>query len=250
MADGFGLMEIAIEFEGDHRAVGGIELLLSEGVLRVAWQARVEDTSDARVFFEPVGDGESGLGLFTDSQFEGFDATAEEEGFEGAEDGSGGVLDKVELVEEVAGAGDEGTGEAIAVSTQVFSGGMHDEVGTELEGAAEDGGGESIIDCEEDVVLFCDLGDAGDIGDGHEWIPDAFDPDHFGIGSDGMLDRIEVGGGLEGDIDTGSVADAVEEAVGAAVDIASGEEVITLSEVHHRAVGGGHTGGVGQATSA
>jgi hypothetical protein len=104
------------------------------------------------------------------------------------------------------------------------------------------GRGESAVDAQQRPVPPGDLGTSGDVGDRQQRIAGTLDPKQPGVRPDRRLELSPVVRRRQRHLDAGAIDDLVKQAVGAAVDVAAGQDVVARLQQHGRAVRGGHAG--------
>ena len=80
-----------------------------------------------------------------------------------------------------------------------------------------------------------------DVVDVRQGVGDGLDQTHCGLGTDSGGDMCSVVGMVKGDSDTVTMADLVQESVGSAVDIETGDDMVTGFKQSHCAMGRGHS---------
>jgi hypothetical protein len=83
-ADAFCCIDIAVDIEGYHSAELFTEVLLRALMMWVRGETWKQDTLNAWVFFKPMCDEQSGLGLFTNAKLHGFDSAVQQVAFKSA----------------------------------------------------------------------------------------------------------------------------------------------------------------------
>ena len=92
-------------------------------------------------------------------------------------------------------------------------------------------GQEGVVDDEEDSGLGVgDLGHGLDVGDLEGGVGGRLDPDHLGVGPEGLADLLGVGGVDEGRLDLHASGHLAEVAVGTAVEVVHGHDVVAGRE--------------------
>jgi hypothetical protein len=192
-------------------------------------EAGVVDPADLGSLLEPLGDGLGVLDVALHAQAEGLDALQEVEGVVGGDGGAevaqhhgarpGDVrrrpegLVVVEAVVAGVGPGDQGEAPAGrpveaaavdddpadggAVAADVLGGRVDDHVGTPLEGPAQPGRGEGVVDDERQPGLVGHTGDALDVEHVAAGVADGLAEAGLGLGPDGGPPGVEVVGVVE-----------------------------------------------------
>ncbi|MNL26364.1 hypothetical protein D3C87_1478850 [compost metagenome] len=121
---------------------------------------------------------------------------------------------------------DDGAAHGGAVATQVFGQRMDDDVGAMLDGAEQIGAGHRVIDDQRDAVRMRDLGQFRHIGDIAQRVADRFAEDGLGA----CIDQGGEGLGLarvgEAHLDADLWQGVGKQVVGAAIQLAGGDEIV------------------------
>ena len=120
---------------------------------------------------------------------------------------------------------------------------MKDEIGAEPKGPLEERGREGVVDKAESPVAMSDFCRRADVGNPEQRIGRRLDPDKPGPPSHGALDLSDIGGFNEGKCEPEVLQHGAEKPIGAAIDVARGDDVISLFEQEHRRSRRAHTGG-------
>src|SRR6185437_1448711 len=99
-----------------------------------------------------LGDKEGIAAMPFHADVEGFEASAQDPGIEGGERGTGAAAEEIDLVDQLFSSQD-GAAEDAALAIEPFSGGVYDEIRTEIHGCLTDGSREAIVHIEEDIVF-------------------------------------------------------------------------------------------------
>ncbi len=163
--------------------------------------------------------------------------------------GVGGVEQRVAAgVPREAGAVDDDPAEAGAVAAEPLGERVDDDVGAVGERAGEGGGGEGGVDDQRQAVGAGDVGDGLEVGDLERGVGHRLAEQGAGVGVDRGGEAGWVGGVDEADADAERGQDVVELGVGAAVEVAGGDDVVAgAGEVDDGVEDRGGAGGVGQA---
>ena len=138
-----------------------------------------------------------------------------------------------------------------AVATEVFGGGVDNDVGAPLEGTIEDRGERSVIDDERDAGFLCDGGYFLHRENIERRIAETFAEEGFGVGLEGAFEGVGIGGVDEVHLDTQFRQRVVEEIVGSSVELGDGDDVIPAAGDIEDGVGdGGLARGVGEGARA
>ena len=151
---------------------------------------------------------------------------------------------------EFAGVDDDAA-DAGAVAAEPFGERVDDDVRAEVDGSGEIGRGEGGIDDQRQAVGVGDVGDGLEVGDFQRGIGDGLAEQGAGLGVDGGGEVFRVVGIDEAHLDAERGQDVVELGVGAAVEVAGGDDVVAgLGEVDDGVEDGGGAGGDGEAGGA
>jgi hypothetical protein len=134
----------------------------------------------------------------------------------------------------------------VAVAADVLGGRVHDDVGAQFQRPGEHRRGEGIVDPHQHPLAVRDLDASGDIGDRHPRIARAFQPQQLGAGRERGFQGAEIRRVGERHRDSGAVGDFMQQAVGAAVDVAAGDDMVAAFERRDHAMRGCHAAGKGQ----
>lgn len=270
----------ALEAEGDD--AGGLagEVLADQRVVGVVLESGVVDPADLVVALQMLGERERVVADAIHPKGERLYPLEDEEGVEGGQRGAGvaqrddagaadvgggaqglgvddAVVAGVGLVQaleaflvlgpgELAGV-DDGAADGGAVAAQVLGQRVHDDVGAVLEGAAEIGRGNGVVDDQGDAVVVGDLGDGLDVGDVALRVAEGLDKDGLCLGVD------EGGEGLGLAVVGEAGGDAVlrkgvgQQVVGPPIEGAGGEDVVAgLGDGEDGVGDGGLAGGYGE----
>ena len=121
-----------------------------------------------------------------------------------------------------------------AVSADELGGRMHHDVGAVLDGPAEIGRGEGVVDDQRQVVLVRDRGDGGDVEHVHARVADGLAVEHAGARRDGAAEIFGIVGIDEGGLDAEAAEADVELRVGAAVERLGGDDLVAGFEQARR----------------
>jgi len=250
----------ALDAKAEDAGSATAHVFLDQRVVLVGGLTGVVHPGDFWVVLQEVGDLQRVVADAVHAQGEGFDALQDHEGVEradggahvaqrhgaGATDVGGGaegfgvdhaVVGNVRLVEAlelgfVFGPGelaavDNDAAEAVAVAAEVFGQRMDDDVGAVLEGAAQVGRGHGVVDDDRHAVLVGNFGQLFEVGDVAQRVADGFAEDSLGLGIDQFLDSgwvVVVG---KADVDAVLREGMGEQVVGAAVERARRDDVVT-----------------------
>ena len=134
---------------------------------------------DPRACLQEVDDRRSAARVGIHPQLQCPQSAMHEEAIERTRNGTDRVLNEPQLLVGLLVAGDHDSSDDVGVATEVLGGGMHDEVGTELERTLVGGGRERVVDCDQRVLAPRD--DALDVDDVEQRVGRALDPDQPGV---------------------------------------------------------------------
>src|SRR5690606_38355927 len=121
----------------------------------------------------------------------------------------------------------DGSGDAGAVSAHVFGQGMHDDVGAPFDGAAQGGRGHRVVHDQRHAVAVGGFGQGLDVDDVACRVADGFAEHRAGAFVDHGLQGGDVVVGREADFQALARESVVEQVVGAAVELAGGDDVVS-----------------------
>ena len=120
----------------------------------------------------------------------------------------------------------DGAADGGAVPADELGGGVGDDVRAPLERPEQVGRGEGVVDHQRDLVFLGNRGDFLEGEDGDVGVAERLAVDDLGVGADGLLEVLRVGGVDEGDVDADAREGVVELVVGAAVQAAAADDVV------------------------
>ncbi|SKT14642.1 Uncharacterised protein [Mycobacteroides abscessus subsp. abscessus] len=131
---------------------------------------------------------------------------------------------------------DDHAADCIAVSTKVFGGRVHHDVGPVCQRLDQIGGGDGVVDDQRDACRVRDLRQAGDVENVVLRVGDRLGEQRLGIRGDGVAPRLQIIGVFdEGSRDAQSWQRVVQQIVGASVQARAGDDVVAgLCDVHDR----------------
>src|SRR5262249_30130330 len=119
--------------------------------------------------------------------------------------------------------GDHHAADDVGVAAEVLGGGVHDEVGAQLEGTLVGRGGERVVDGDESVAPAPhDLGDVDDI---EQRVGGALDPEEARVGAHRGVDGGQIGLADEVVAQAPAAQHLVHQTVGAAVEVVGEHDV-------------------------
>ena len=153
------------------------------------------------------------------------------------------IVARVPLIIEVAAVHDDAA-EGSRVAVEIFGRGMDDEVRAQLEGTAEHGGGEGVIDGKQHAVLLGDGGDLAEVEHLDGRVSDGLGEDHLRLIVDQLFDLFGGGVGVEkAGLDAHFGQGDGEQIEGAAVDGGRRDDIVACpTHGEGGESGGGHAG--------
>ena len=203
-------------------------------MVRVALQARVVDDGDARLGLQPAGDPERGLVLLPDAQRERLHAADEQVGGHRVERRAGDLAEVEDLRDECRIARDDAA-EGIRVAAEELRGAVEDEIGPEGERALVDGRGKGVVDDDDGPGGMARGGQPLDVQHLERGVGGRLQVEQPGAARDGGLDGVVVAGVLKVHVDADARQELEEDAVGAAVGVADGDDAIARARAARRA---------------
>ena len=167
--------------------------------------------------------GGSAAGMGLHAQVERAQPAVYEEAVERARHGAGGVLDEAHALVPVGVAGDDRPAHHVGVAAEVLGGGVHDEIGPELQRPLVGRCGERVVDHDHGVSARRD--DGPDVDHVELGVGRRLDPDQAGLRADRLRHRVDVGLIDQVVGQPPPRHDLVHQAVGAAVQIARQDDV-------------------------
>jgi len=239
-------LDISLDVEGEHTSETS-GLLLGDVVLGVALEAGVDDLINLGVGLEELGNSH-GVGAGSlDTDFEGLGSSEGDPGVEGGEASSHGLQDEEESVVKVLVVHNHASGNNVGVTTDVLGDGVGDDISTEVEGVLVDGGEEGVVDNEEDASSLEGVSNLSNVVDFEGGVGGGLEPDNLGVGSDFLLEVLDVEEASEGHLDVGVLGqDFSQVSLGTTVHIVDAEDVVTGLEELHEGNVSSHAGGGGE----
>ena len=245
-----------------HNAAGTVgHVLLSDVIVLIALQARIAHEAHLGMALQELGNGQAVLAMTRHAHMQALERAVQEEGrlrvLHGAEvahELSGCLGNEGALTTELLGIGhavvalvgrgetrelvrmghpvklavvDDHAAQVGSMSIHVLGGGVRNDVGAPLKGAAHHGRREGVIDHQRHAVVMRGLGKALNIEHGKGGIGDRLAKDELGIGLKGCLELL-VGavGGNERAGQTHALHSMGEQVVGTAIDGRARDHVI------------------------
>lgn len=231
-----------------HHGTRTLGLGLGELILRIRRKARIVASLDDIVLLDDLGKGNGVLLAGLHADVESLKTTHGHVAVERTRDSTDEVLKAAELLADLIVVGHGSTHDHIRVTTDPLGQTVHDNISAQLQRTLKVGAHEGAIDNKHDVVLLGDLGDTADIEGLHEGVGRSLEPDHLGLGSNGLLDGLKIVHGHEVELDAGMRRDDVaEDTSGAAVQVIGGDDVITSVQQLSDGGDSSHTRGKGRA---
>ena len=164
------------------------------------------------------------------AQCQSFHATHNEEEVPGRGDRADGVFDVAQLFRQIGSIGHQRPTNHIAVPAVILGRAIRDNICPQRQRLHQVWRGKGIVDDRQCLVGFCDGTQCGDVGDAQHRIGGRLDPEQFGRAGECRSHGCLVGHVDEGRGDAVLGEDFGEQAVRAAVDIITGDDVITGRE--------------------
>lgn len=131
----------------------------------------------------------------------------------------------------------------IAMASEILGCAVDDDVGSELQGRLVDRGGESVVDDDEHAAGFGHLYRFGDVDDFHLWVGRRLEEENAGAVRDDFGQTADLAAEQEGRVDVEVWQIAIEQFVGASIDVADADDVIAIAAVGEDRGGlSGHAG--------
>ena len=138
---------------------------------------------------------------------------------------------------------DDDAAETVAVSAKILGERMHDDVGAMLDGAAQIGRSDGIVDDQRNAVRVGDVRQTADVGDIAARVADRLAEHGFGFFVDQLAEGIRIAVVGEADFDAVLRQGVGKEVVGAAVKRAGRDDVVArLGQGLNGGSDGGHAG--------
>lgn len=170
-----------LDAEAKHTTTHAITVLLDgNGTLGVRVDSGVVDGDNVGGSFESLGDDGGVLGGLACAQVQGLETAVSEPAVEGGGDGSNGVLEEGQTLLQGFGAKGGNTHADIGVTVDVLGHGVHDEVGTVVQGILDIGAHECVVDNNHDAVLVGNVGNDTDVHQAEGGVGGGLNPDKLG----------------------------------------------------------------------
>ena len=228
-----------------HGLIGGKELL-SQRMLRETLQAGVVYLGDMGIGLQ--GGGQLGrVGhLLLQAQVDGLQIVGHRPGVKGIAGGAAEHPDGMDRVDDLRSGGNR-TGDGVAVAVHELCHGADDDVGTLVQGANGDRGGEGVIDHQIGAVAVGDLGQGRDVGDVQSGVRQHLGVNQLGVGLDSLADIINVVKADQVALNAELCHQLCHDVKRFAIDVAVADNVVAgLQNGHERGGDGAHTGGKDQ----
>ena len=211
------------DVEGEHAAEPA-HLAAGQFVARMAGQSGVVDGGDLRMPGEHPCDLPSVRVVLLHPQRERLGTPQEEPGIERRQNRTRGVLEVFEAGQVLGVARHQDPADAIAMSVQVLGGGVHHDVGPQLEGPLEIGGHEGVVHHHHGACGASGRRESLEIRDPQQRVRGRFEEQHRGPGVQ-FADRA---GGVArvhpGEIEPPGAQHVLAHPVGAAVAVVGGDD--------------------------
>ena len=215
-----------------YHAAKVLHLLCSDIVADMRHKAGVVDLLDCGVSIEELGDLFCVEAVLLHADLKGLETTENEKCAERIHNGAGHILETehANLANELGRADDKARYD-IAVTVEVLGGGVHNDIGAELQRVLKIGGGKGVVADDLDVLAICmsDLGNGCNVGYLEVGVCGSFEVDAAGVGLEVSLDGLKVGGVDEIDLNAVAGHAVVEQSKGAAVQSAVGDDVLACA---------------------
>lgn len=170
-----------LDTEAEHTTAHAITVLLDgNGTLGVRVDSGVVNGDNVGRSFESLGDDGGILGSLACAQVQGLETTVSEPAVEGRGDGSDGVLEEGQALLQGLGAESGNTHADIGVAVDVLGHGVHDEVGTVVQGVLDIGAHEGVVNNNHDAVLVGNVGNGTDVHQAEGGVGGGLNPDELG----------------------------------------------------------------------
>lgn len=206
----------------------------------------VADAGDSVVRLEELGDSESVLAVSLHSNVKSLETSVDEVAIEGGRNSSDSELGEHELLLELVGLHGEETHDNVGVAVHVLGCGVHDNIGTEVKRSLKEmlrnqkeqrqrtysivAREEGVVNTDDDVLVDgVDLFSNGlDVTDAEKGVGHELEPNHLGVWLDGGNNVVGIADIDHGELDSVLGGDFVEVAVSSAVEIISGDSMVSV----------------------
>src|ERR687889_1849708 len=167
---------------------------------------------------------------------EGLEAAEHEPGVDGAWYGAGGVLVELDPFLELLVRGRDSPADDVRMAAHVLGRRVDHDVSAKNERVLEVRRGEGVVHGDEGAPLVCHFRELRYVGEGEHRVGRGLDPEQPRLGPQRFFDGGSLRGIRVGELKSaGAWEDLIEEAIGAAVEVVSGDNVVTRrEETHHR----------------
>ena len=242
--------QAALHLDADDAAVA-LHLALGQRMLRVALQTGVDHAFDGGMVFQPARQLQRVVAVRAHAQVQRLQAAQREKTVERPGDGADRVLQEGHRFGQLRRAGDDDAADDVGMAVEVLGGRMQHQVRAVLQRTLQHGRAESVVHHQDQPVLAREGGHPGQIHQAQHGVGGRFRPDHARIGLERGLQRGGVVEVNEGEVQARAApAHALEQAVGAAVQIVHGDDVAAAVEQVQHGAGGGQARGEGEAGDA
>ena len=220
------------ELEREHPAEAA-HLTPRQLVLRMRGKARIVDALDLGMRGQKLREREAIGVVLRHAERKGLGAPQDQPRVHRAENRARGVLHELQPLDVVVAVGDDDPADAVAVAVEVFRRAVRDEIGAKLERPLDVGARERVVDDQPGLMPMSEIGGGAEVGDPHDRVARRLDEEQSGRGSEGSLDRVEIGGIHVAERQLIARQDLVEEPERPAVDVVGDDHVIARLE-HRR----------------
>src|SRR5215213_86467 len=230
-----GSLRAAPEGERDHPRKPA-HLLFRQLVLGMVRQAWVVHGLDLGMVLQELGDGEGVLLVLAHANGEGLEAAEYDPGVERAWYGAGGVLVELDPLLELLVRGRDSPADDVRMAAHVLGRRVDHDVSAESERVLEIRRGEGVVHRDEGAPLVRHFRELRYVGEGEHRVGRGLDPEQPRLGPERFFDGGSIRGIRVGEVKpAGARKDLIEEAIGAAVEVVSGDDVVPRrEEAHHR----------------
>ena len=235
---------LALGGDEAHHATEGPHLALGDGMTGVGGEPRIQHPRHRRVGLESSRDDRGGLAVTVHAHRERLDATQHEVAVERSGHRAGCVLDERELVAEVRICRRDEATDRVRVSTEIFRGGVHDDIGAERERLLKIWRCEGVVDDNEHAVRVRNRADCRNVHDAETGIGRRLDPHDARVRRERLREPLRVGEIGRRPLDANVGVHAGDEAERSAVGVARQHHVIAgLDQRAQHRVFRGHAAG-------
>ena len=232
-------------------AAEALHLAARQGVLRVALEAGVDHALDARVLLEPARQFQRVVAVRAHAQVQGLESAQGEKTVERPGDGADRVLQECHRFGQIRCAGHDDAADHVGMAVEVLGGRVQHQVRAVLQRALQHGRAEGVVHHQDQPVLARERGHLGQIHQPQHGVGGRLCPDHARVGLERGLQRGRVVEIDEAEVEPGRTpAHALEQTIGAAVQIVPGDDVAAGVQQLQHGAGRGQARGEGEARHA